>query len=776
MSNFRAVKFAPKELGRGVVVKPGAEVPPEWAKTPRFRVDSAVLAAPQRAVETLHYRWANRLPMVVELALSPPELKEPESYTEEPYLLDPSFEFWRERLHFLVWANNYDATRGEPIWWHARLAQSLGAAAHPEAEIELDGPRWCDGGPRTTVPFPVIHRESIEEKQLALTHPLSPTFSDTLDPEQLQAVTATAPSLRILAPAGSGKTRVLTARLRHLFEHGYESSRVSALAYNRRAALEMMGRVKRAGSSVRTLHSLGFFLLRKFRPDLQMAKPAQIRQILKGLVKAPPQVNADPLAPYLEALQTVRLALVDPEEVERERDDVPGFANLFPRYRRHLAAARLLDYDEQIYGCLELLLGHPEARKVGRRLCTHLLVDEFQDLTPAFLLMIRLLAAPSYQVFGVGDDDQVIYGYAGATPDFLVDYPSYFPAADSRLLKNNYRCPSGVVDAANQLLARNKRRVQKEATWASGTEAYPYLLPTEQEQWAPRAVEQIREWLAHHTPDQIAVLSRVNSLLMPLQVALCRAELPHNKVVDESLLERTGLRSALAYWRLCTGEWSSEDLSDALRRPNRKLRREILDRAASCRSQTELRRFALRQEPWPMAQLEEFLDDLDRLSRRAEKGPAAFFIALRCETEFTTALDTLDSVGLGAAGASHRDDLIALESLAAQCDGSDFEEWLRDWLSREKSDENGIRLSSVHRVKGLEWPCVMIFGADEGLFPHRLSEDTEEERRVFHVALTRSSRHCAILSSPKQTTRFLKEMIEPLAPPKAKKKKKKNKR
>lgn len=765
--------FAPKELGRGLVIKPGSVVCDHWVHSPRHRVDSTVLADPEQTVKTLHHHWVNRLPVVIELALSPQVLKEPEFCTTEPYLLDATFEFWRERLHFLIWANNYDGTKGEPVWWYERLAQRLGAVTHAEAEVDLEGPCWCDGGPRTTVPFPVLHRESIEEGFLLLTRPLSATYSsDSLDPEQLLAVTATAPSLRVLAPAGSGKTRVLTSRLRHLFEHGFEPNRVTALAYNRRAAQEMVTRVKRSDSSVRTLHSLGFFLLRRFYPDLQMARPAQIRQILKSLVQAPPQVNADPLAPYLEALQTVRLALVEPGRLERQRDDIPGFTALFKRYRQRLANVRLLDYDEQIYGCLELLLSNPKARKMGRRLCSHLLVDEFQDLTPAFLLMIRLLASPAYHVFGVGDDDQVIYGYAGATPDFLVDYPRYFPAAESRILKNNYRCPSGIVEAANLLLARNKRRVSKEATWAGAADAQPQVLPVEQHQWANRASLQIQEWLVDYTPDQIAVLARVNSLLMPLQVELSRAELPHSRVVDESLLERTGLRSALAYWRLCTQSWNSGDLADALRRPNRKLRREILERAALCRDRTELQRFTSQQDPWPMSQLEEFLGDLARLTRRAKKGPAAFFAALRSETEFTTALDTLDSGGLGAAGASHRDELIALESLAAQCDSPDFEGWLRDWLSREGT-ENGIRLSSVHRVKGLEWPCVLIFGADEGLFPHRLSQDTEEERRIFHVAVTRSSHHCVLLSSPKQTTRFVKEMLEP---PKRKKKKKKKKK
>lgn len=743
-----------------------------WKDCARIVVDSNTLAAPQATVERLHRAWSTRTPIVVELHLSPHELRAAESSDVEPYRLTPCFEFWRERLHFLVWANNYDATSGEPIWWYTRLALRLGAAAHPEAEVDLAGPIWCDGGPRATVPFPVLHRETIEEQKLRRTVPLSAKPTAQLDDEQQRAVVSRACALRVLAPAGSGKTRVLTTRLAYLLAHGYETSRVSALAYNRRAADEMAVRAGPAGGSIRTLHSLGFFLLRRFDPGLKVANSGQVRQLLKSLISVPPQVNTDPYAPYLEALGRVRLALVSPEQVEQERDDVPGFAHLFSRYRQRLAAARLVDHDEQIYGCLELVLTNPEARKMGRRLGTHLLVDEFQDLTPAFLLLIRLLASPAYQVFGVGDDDQVVYGYAGATPSFLVDYQRYFPAAETVVLKNNYRCPSGVVAAANQLLSHNSQRVRKEAIWAGHTDAYPELLPTEQALWASRAERQVQVWLQQYAPEQIAVLSRVNALLMPLQVALGRAGIPHTKVVDEAMLARTGLRSALAYWRLCTDRWSSDDLADALRRPNRRLRKEILERASLCRDRTELRRYASQQEAWPNSQLDGFLDELARLSRRAKSGPAAFFTALRTETEFTSALDSLDAGGLGTIGSSHRDDLLALEGLAHQCDEPDFEAWLRGWLRDGEHDDSGVRLSSVHRVKGLEWPCVLVYGADEGLFPHRLSEDLEEERRVFHVAITRSAEQCVLVGSSQQVTRFVREMIEPATPPKGRARKK----
>src|SRR5690606_14951944 len=221
---------------------------------------------------------------------------------------------------------------------------------------------------------------------------------------------------RVIAPAGSGKTRVLTERLRHLLDdRGWNPDAVTALAYNRRAAEEMRQRLSGTSANVRTLHAFGYEILghsRGGRPRLLSER--EVRRLLDRLAPIKPRANEDVHAPYLEALSEVRAGLWNPEEVELDRDDVPGFADIFDRYRHALREMGAIDHDEQIYGALEALLADPALRGWAQARCRHLLVDEFQDLTPAYLLLIRLLAAPAYDVFGVGDDDQVIYGYAGA--------------------------------------------------------------------------------------------------------------------------------------------------------------------------------------------------------------------------------------------------------------------------------------------------------------------------------------------------------------------------
>jgi DNA helicase-2/ATP-dependent DNA helicase PcrA len=584
-----------------------------------------------------------------------------------------------------------------------------------------------------------------------------------LAPDQVRAVHYWGGGARILAPAGSGKTRVLTSRFAHLLDRGFEPSSVTAVAYNKRAALEMRERLAtREKLSIRTLHSLGYGLLRKAW-GVRVATANQVRSILKSVVRVKPQLNSDPYQPYLDALQAVRLGLRDPQEVEAESEDVMGFAEAFGRYRNRLAQLNLIDHDEQIYSAIELLLKEPGVRKTAQAYCGYLLVDEFQDLTPAFLLLIRLLNAPAYQLFGVGDDDQVIYGYAGATPRYLIDFQDYFPGSEQFQLETNYRCPKGVVGAAFRLLQHNRERVAKDISAKDRKGGPPRVVLVPRKQCLGESVACIQSWLEKYEPQDIAVLSRVNAQLMPLQVALGQAEIAHNKVVDTNILSRTGVRTALAYWRLCRSpnDMMPEDLSDALRRPNRKLRREYIETAARCGNRDSLRRYASSLGDWPGEQLEEFLEDLTFLGRRLIKGPESFFRALRLETNFVSALEQLDASGLGAAGSSHEDDLMGLEQLASECTEEDFETWLVDCLEREPLPGPAVRLSSVHRVKGLEWPCVLVYGVDQGLLPHRLSEDEEEERRILHVAITRAKEHCCIVASRENPSDFLREMELP---------------
>ena len=187
-----------------------------------------------------------------------------------------------------------------------------------------------------------------------------------------------------------------------------------------------------------------------------------MRDLVQGVFEVRRQSNTDTVLPYIDALSAVRLGLTSPDRGRRAHARRPGPGGgirdlperRWPRRARSTSTSRST-------GRSRSCSRDPEARSAAQGRCRHLLVDEFQDLNPAHMLLIRLLCAPAYNCFGVGDDDQVIYGYAGATPEYLINFGDYFPGAQNYALEVNYRCPPAVVGAATSVLSYNVDRIAK---------------------------------------------------------------------------------------------------------------------------------------------------------------------------------------------------------------------------------------------------------------------------------------------------------------------------
>ncbi len=617
------------------------------------------------------------------------------------------------------------------------------------------------------------------------------------------------------------------------------------VAYNVRARAEMQQRTADLdGLEVRTLNSLALAVCNGSGPFARPARHGRVdvigerdvRDLLHNLVgeRAPRRrrkAMTDPLAAWVEALSASRLGLRDPAAVERDyAPDVPGFAELAPAYAEALDERGAVDFDHQIIRAIDVLLSDPAARAAARRVCGVLLVDEFQDLTPAHLLMIRLLAGPRADVFGVGDDDQTIYGYSGASPRWLIEYERFFPGAARHLLGVNYRCPPAVVEAASNLLSHNAHRIAKDIEPGRGG-AVPRAGDGSAEESvagiakdiepgrrlgsgsghgsvAERAVgdggaavvervgalidagaaasgiaavevaavgdggaavvDRVRLLMGGGAEARgIAVLARVNSTLLAPQILLSEAGIECMAPVGPWFLERTGVAAALAWLRLATSGTARlppDALAIAARRPPRGISPRVVDWIAEQRNVGALRRLAGRISDERTAdRVSDFADDVERLGGMARDGADTLRLleAIQHGTQLGASLDErLDASRRSVDRSAHGDDLRALLSVAPHCgDPAELEPWLRDRLTEgsrlgDEGDSRtgrpswgrGVRLATVHRVKGLEWPHVIVLSATEGLMPHRLAADIEEERRVFHVALTRCSESVLIIA------------------------------
>ncbi|MCY4164188.1 MAG: ATP-dependent DNA helicase UvrD2 [bacterium] len=803
----------PECLGRSVLVNAGQPTPREWEGCRRILVQAEQVGS--NLGRELRAAWVKRKPMVIELE---GELPPAEPVMHAPWwALKAGFTMSDEVLRYLLSSNTVDwrdpeQPRFEPIE-RALAVGARQAEPHEPGDVLTDaGLAWCDGGPFVAFAatelgtgcvgvIPAVHLAIGSLATLTATSPQADLAED-----QRAAVGHGGGAACIVAPAGSGKTRVLTERARYLVgDLGVDPQAVCLVAFNVRARAEMQERTADLhGLQVRTLNSLALAICNGTGPfarpqnhgRVEVVDELEVRDLLSSMVPRKRKAMTDQIAPWIEALGASRLGLRDPKDTERDfHPDVPDFAEIAPQYVEKLAERALVDFDQQIIRAIEILLSDTYARTAARRACGILLVDEFQDLTPAHLLLVRLLAGPRADVFGVGDDDQTIYGYSGASPKWLIQYGRYFPGAKRHELHVNYRCPPKVVDAACNLLSHNRHRINKQITAATtrprretsstGTPSSAISIKTAPDP-APelrRTVELLLESGA--VPTEIAVLTRVNSTLLVPQIVLGDIGVLANQPVGRRFLERTGVAAALAWLDIATAPERTlppSALVDAARRPPRGISPRAIEWIAEQQSTSQLKALASRiRDERSSKKVREFAEDVEMLRSRFKgaHGPAttrSLLEAVRDDMGLGGSLDTrLDASRRSVDRSAHGDDLRALISVAhLHPNPADFRQWLTERLpdgfesaSVSKSSDSAVQLATVHKVKGREWPHVIVYEASKGLMPHRLAGDIEEERRVFHVAITRCSESVTIVCGD-QPTDFIVELTtryEPLPEP-----------
>ena len=837
----------PPELGRSLMVRPGQPVPAPWDRCERLSVSEHGFTS--ETGMRLRDAWQRRERLVLEADGDLP-LADP-VWQARWWELQPGLTLRSEVLSHLLTANAVDVREpGQPRFAPLEAAMAAGAQRAGDGDagdvLTPGGPAWCDGGP-LDVPLGDSSRGAVIPAVNLAVGSLRPLRScgsaAELAPDQRAAVAHLGSAACIVAPAGSGKTRVLTERARYLVRDlGVAPSAATLVAFNVRARAEMQERTADlAGMQVRTLNSLALALCNGSGPfavptthqRVGVIDEMGVRNRLDGLVKRRRRAMTDQMAPWLEALSASRLGLRDPADVEFDfQPDVPDFATLAPQFVEELAADGLVDFDQQIVRAIEILLVDRRARAAARRACGVLLVDEFQDLAPAHLLLIRLLAGPRADVFAVGDDDQTIYGYAGASPQWLIDFDRYFPGAARHHLSVNYRCPPPVVHAAVNLLSHNHRRINKQITPTAQPVDRPGpggALRTAAGVDVAGALRDAVTGLINEgvRPSDIAVLARVNSTLLVPQIVLEDMGVASDAPLGRGFLERTGVAGALAWLRLAVALRHSlpgSALSAAARRPPRGISPRVIEWIGEQHSIAALHGLAGRvSDERTSAKIEELAEDINLLRQRTaneQLSTQAILEAVRDEIGLGLSLDTrLDASRRSVERSAHGDDLRALISVAhLHPDPAGFAGWLTDRLAGaaaadtarfgsdpdfelapadagpppddgnrssrggaetgagralDASSPNGgdrsgrasrVRLATVHRVKGLQWPHVIVFEASEGLMPHRLAYDLEEERRVFHVALTRCSESVNLVCGG-QPSPFIAELDEFAPPP-----------
>jgi DNA helicase II / ATP-dependent DNA helicase PcrA len=628
--------------------------------------------------------------------------------------------------------------------------------------------------------------------------PDAPDLLDDLNPQQRQAVTHRGGPLLIVAGAGSGKTRVLTRRIGHLLAHeGVQPGEVLAITFTNKAAGEMRERVehlvgRRARAMwVSTFHSACVRILRGEAARLGMTSSFSIydqADSLRLMTLVCRDMDLDPkrYSPksFIAQVSNLKNELIDHETFAGRTQNhlEETLAQAYREYQARLRRANAFDFDDLIGETVHMLNAFPDVAGHFRRRFRHVLVDEYQDTNHAQYMLIRALVGdgsdgiPPGELCVVGDSDQSIYAFRGATIRNIEEFERDFPNATVVMLEQNYRSTQNILNAANAVISRNRSRREKRLWSDAGAgESIAIYVGDDEHDEAAFVANEIDDLTDHHSvrPCDVAVFYRTNAQSRSLEEVFIRMGMPYKVVGGVRFYERKEVRDALAYLRWLNNPSDDVSLRRILNVPKRGIgeraeacvdalaQRERISFGAALRRASDAPGIATRS----VAAIEGFLTVMDELLAMVEQeaGPGDILATLLVRTGY---LDELRASG-DPQDETRIENLSELESVARefeqaaaivdtdeQPEGVLVQPTLAGFLERvalvadsdeipDGEDDGGVvTLMTLHTAKGLEFPVVFLTGMEDGVFPHMRSlgdtTELEEERRLAYVGLTRA--------------------------------------
>jgi DNA helicase-2/ATP-dependent DNA helicase PcrA len=609
----------------------------------------------------------------------------------------------------------------------------------------------------------------------------------------------------VIAGAGSGKTRVLTTRIAYLIkEEGVRPENILAFTFTNKAAREMRERVEALTHEGRqawigTFHATGVRILRREAERLGYSREFSIydaddsRAVIKAILK---KRHADPkeFTPRAVASAISHFKNQSMKPGEAQEQAMTGWeermARVYAEYERDLRSNQAMDFDDLIARTVELFETHKDVQERYAERFHYVLVDEFQDTNPLQLILTKALSAQWENLFAVGDDDQAIYSWRGATVENMLSFEQYFPGAKVLRLEQNYRSTGTILRAANEVISHNRKRRGKKL-WTEAADGEPlelWWVDDEEDEGAAieGRIQKLKSEEGYRRRDCV-ILYRTNAQSRALEDALRRAGLPYQIVGGTRFYERREVRDILAYLKLAINPADQVSLARVINVPRRGIGKTSVERlfqAAAAHNLTPLQFCELHPEQLARVcgrgavRIEKFVLLMTRLRRAAENMNAAQVVEEVFEaTKYIEWLHDDDPSTADDREENVRELLHAAESFVAESDEGrlfDFLESVALLAEVDRMDAAGdmVTLMTMHNAKGLEYPVVFVAGCEENLLPHANSieeEDRlEEERRLFYVALTRARRRVFLSaaasrrrfggSEPVYPSRFLSEL------------------
>jgi ATP-dependent DNA helicase Rep len=635
------------------------------------------------------------------------------------------------------------------------------------------------------------------------------------------------PSL-VLAGAGSGKTRVITHKIARLIQAGLAAKRIAAITFTNKAAAEMRERAKGlVGRDAKdvvicTFHALGVRMLRQdgetlgLKPQFSILDSDDVTSILKDAGSTTDAATARQWQWTISLWKNMGLNAAQ-AEAQASDDNERIIARIMARYEERLAAYQSVDFDDLIGLPLKLLRDYAEVREKWQTSLGHVLVDEYQDTNATQYELLKLLVGERGRFTAVGDDDQSIYGWRGATLDNLKKLPQDFTDLKVIKLEQNYRSTSAILRAANNVIGPNPKLFPKTLFSELGEGEPVRIVDADNEEHeAERVVARIQSIRANGQGKDwkdFAVLYRANHQARIFEQALRKAQIPYKVSGGQSFFDRAEIKDLCAWLRLIVNNDDDPAFLRAITAPKRGIGHQTLSSLGVFAGKYKLSLFAAlfssslssTMSTRAVGSLHEFgryVNDLEYRARHTtghEDARAFLTDWLRdigyekhlyesedseklAASRWTNVLDFCDWMAQrcggqidDTAGVTTANEKKTLMEVAQTIS-------LLSTISEREQDQNLVTLSTLHASKGLEWPHVMLVGANEGLLPFKLDDDDgakgqanesilqrlQEERRLMYVGITRAQRSLAVSWTRKrkkgreviaaQPSRFIAEM------------------
>lgn len=602
-------------------------------------------------------------------------------------------------------------------------------------------------------------------------------FKNSLNEKQFEAVTTDGQFVRIIAGAGSGKTRVLTYRIAYLLsEVSVHPSSIIAITFTNKVAKEMRERAKKlvpiVGESLKimTYHSFGARFLRKEIRVLNyplsftiLDDDDQLKLIKTIAVEKGYRKGDDIVQLALRYIASKKTYGEMPQNIIIEEERFPEeklCLEFFEAYEKKLTAMSSLDFDDLILKTLDILKRFPDIRLRWQQSISHILIDEFQDTNDVQYELVRLLMRQGTCLYVVGDPDQTIYTWRGANQQIILDMDKKYDT-DTIILNRNYRSTKNILHVANQLIAKNKARVKKDLFSENdqGVDVLGYRgqRNTDEAEWVLSKIKKLQSEKPQFKFQDVAILYRANYLTLPFEKEFNRMNIPYRIFGGIRFYQRKEIKDVLAYFRLLSNKKDDISFLRIINVPRRgigdvtveQLQKEATHHQLSLYEYIErIHEFNTQLKTKTIVSLDFMLKVIEQYRIKITENLEAFSETLRnyvIDLGYYEELKDEDEEGrLENVDALFADVLRYINDNPA----SGFESYLENVALTSAQDdvENGdfISMMTVHTAKGLEFKHVFVIGLNQGVFPsvRTLNEDAylgmEEERRLCYVALTRA--------------------------------------